>query len=373
MNVGLALLTLFPGRAGGAETYVRGLLGAYAAGEGPELTSALVARQNSSSLQGFASPTVSLTRIGSYKPGSGSLTRLLAMEAARFKKRALARDLPPDLDLVHYPVTVPIPQIDGLPKVVSLLDLQHHDLPAMFSTAERRFRSWAYDRSAVDADQVITITQFSADRISEKLGIESSKVHAIHLGIDHSVFAPDGPAATIAGLPERYVYYPANSWPHKNHDRLLEAFAAIDDPELHLLLTGSAVGTQPLPAGSDRVHHLGHVTTELVAALYRGAEALIFPSLYEGFGLPPAEAMACGCPVAASNVGAVSEVCGDAALLFDPTDVDAIADAIVRVTSDAELRERLRADGLLQAARFTWEETARQHLAVYRQALERAS
>ena len=83
--------------------------------------------------------------------------------------------------------------------------------------------------------------------------------------------------------------------------------------------------------------------------------------------------MACGCPVAAPNVGAVAEACGDAALLFDPTDVDAITDAIVRVTSDEELRAQLRADGLLQASRFTWEATAQQHLAVYRQALERAS
>jgi len=373
MNLGLSLLTLFPGRAGGAETYVRGLLGAYAAGEGPELTTALVGRQNASSLQGFESPTVALAPMSSYRPGNSSATRLLAMETARFKKRALARELPPGLDLIHYPVTVPIPQIDGLPRVVSLLDLQHHDLPAMFSPAERRFRSWAYDRSAADADQVITITQFSADRISERLGVESSKVHAIHLGIDHSVFAPDGPAAAIAGLPERYVYYPANNWPHKNHDRLLEAFAAIDDAELHLVLTGGATGKQPLPADNARVRHLGHVTTEQVAALYRGAEALIFPSLYEGFGLPPVEAMACGCPVAASNVGAVAEVCGDAALLFDPTDVDAITDAIVRVTSDDELRAQLRADGLLQAARFTWEATAQQHLAVYRQALEHAS
>ena len=121
MNLGLALLTLFPGRAGGAETYVRGLLGAYAAGEGPELTTALVGRQNASSLQGFESPTVALAPISSYRPGNSSATRLLAMETARFKKRALARDLPPGLDLIHYPVTVPIPEIDELPKVVSLL------------------------------------------------------------------------------------------------------------------------------------------------------------------------------------------------------------------------------------------------------------
>ena len=118
-----------------------------------------------------------------------------------------------------------------------------------------------------------------------------------------------------------------------------------------------------------RVHHLGYVDEQEVAALYRGAEAMIFPSLYEGFGLPPLEAMACGCPVAASKTGAVAEVCGDAALLFDPNDVDAIEAAISRISSDARLRSELSGAGIKQAANFTWERAARRHLEVYRNAL----
>lgn len=369
MDVGLSLLTLFPGRAGGAETYVRGLLGAFAAGEGPELSMLLTSRHSGPSVSEFAGERVRVVPVDSYRPGNSQLTRVLAMQTARLRNGRIIGDVPTGLDLIHYPVTVPIPKVKGLPSVVSLLDVQHHDLPAMFSPAERAFRRWGYDNAARQANRVITITQFSADRITELLGIPSDRVRAIHLGIDHDLFTPNGPAAMIDGLPARYLYYPANSWPHKNHRRLIEAFKRIDDPELALVLTGTKTNSLDLGADDARVHHLGHVAEKDVAGLYRGAEALIFPSLYEGFGLPPLEAMACGCPVGASNVGAVAEVCGDAALLFDPEDVEAIADAITRVTTDEPLRAELTAAGTERAAEFTWQKTAQKHLEVYQQAL----
>jgi glycosyltransferase involved in cell wall biosynthesis len=107
------------------------------------------------------------------------------------------------------------------------------------------------------------------------------------------------------------------------------------------------------------------VAEDQIAPLYRGAEALIFPSLYEGFGFPPLEAMACGCPVAASDTGAAAEVCGDAALLFDPENVASIADAVSRISTDEPLRASLKKRGLSQAANFTWEQSARGHYAVY--------
>ena len=369
MNVGLALLTLFPGRAGGAETYVRGLVGAFAAGDGPEKTTALVNRQSERALRELASPQLEFQLVDSYRPGDSRVTRLLAMEAARLRTGRIARDVPSDINLIHYPVTVPIPKLKAVPRVVSLLDLQHHDLPKMFSPAERSFRRWAYDRAAREANEVITISEFSAERISSQLGIGRERIHVIHLGIDHARFAPDGPSAEIPGLPQRYIFYPANQWPHKNHELLLKAFERVDDPELHLVLSGQAASQSSHSAAAGRVIRLGHVDADQVAGLYRGAEALIFPSLYEGFGLPPLEAMACGCPVAASDLTAISEVCGDAALLFDPTDADAIAAAIKQVTTDGELRDRLRQAGTQQAAQFTWAKAAHQHLEVYEAAL----
>ncbi len=370
MNVGFSLLTLFPGQAGGAETYVRGLLAAYAAGAGPEMTTALVSRHSAPAVERLAGPHLKVQHVPSYRPGDSDLTRLLAMGSARIIPGRGARDLPANLDLIHYPVTVPIPRLPGVARVVSLLDVQHHDLPGAFSAAERRFRRWAYDDSARQADQVITITSFSAERIAERLGIDRRRIHPIHLGIDHERFTPNGPTSDLPGLPERYLYYPANAWPHKNHKLLLDAFSQIKDPSLHLILTGSGDTAALMRSAGERIHHLGHVPADQVAPLLRGAQALIFPSLYEGFGLPPLEAMACGCPVAASNTGAVAEVCGDAALLFDPTSSSAVAGAIEQITSDRTLRDQLLQSGIARAAGFTWDATAKQHSAVYRQALE---
>ena len=141
MNVGLALLTLFPRRAGGAETYVRGLVAAFAAGDGPEKTTALVSWQSEPALRELAGPQLKLQLVGSYRPGDSRVTRLLAMEVARLRSGRIARDVPSGIDLIHYPVTVPIPKLKGIPRVVSLLDLQHHDLPKMFSSASRAARS----------------------------------------------------------------------------------------------------------------------------------------------------------------------------------------------------------------------------------------
>lgn len=361
----MSLLTLFPGRVGGSETYVRGLLDAYAAGPAPERLTLLTSRHSDAAARGFAGGPIDVHHVRSYRPGDGRATRLAAMYAARALPGLSARDVPGGLDLVHYPVTVPIPRVAGVPTIVSLLDVQHHELPGMFSAAERRFRRWAYDDAARGADVVVTITRHSAKRIVEQLGIPAERVLPIHLGVDHARFAPDGPPPSTAGLPERYLVYPANAWPHKNHERLLEAFARVGDPSLHLVLTGQAFGREAELAAHPRVRHLGHVPAGELPALYRGAVAMVFPSLFEGFGLPPLEAMACGCPVAASDAGAIAEVCDEAVVAFDARDVDAIAAAIESLAADEALRERLRRAGLERAAGFTWERTAREHLRAY--------
>src|SRR4030095_9441710 len=137
--------------------------------------------------------------------------------------------------------------------------------------------------------------------------------------------------------------------------------------QLRLVLTGGGLERlEPLPEG---VESLGEGPASQLASLYRRAACLVYPSLYEGFGIPPLEAMACGCPVAASNAGAIPEVCGDAAVLFDPTDVEAMAAAMLEPD---ERREELQALGRERAAQFTWDETARRHEDVYRTALSGA-
>jgi glycosyltransferase involved in cell wall biosynthesis len=176
----------------------------------------------------------------------------------------------------------------------------------------------------------------------------------IPLGLDHAELRPG------TGEREPFLLYPARRWPHKNHERLFEAFALVrrERPELRLVLTGGG----DFSAVPNGVEARGHVPRSEVVSLMQRASALVFPSLYEGFGLPPLEAMACGCPVASSNAGSLPEVVGDAARLFDPTDPAAIVTAVDDVLRDPDEWSRR---GLERAAGFSWARTAREHDAVY--------
>lgn len=382
MHVGFSLLTLFPGRVGGSETYVRGLLREFARSGQPERVTVLANRHVMAAYGELAHGPVRLHHVRSYRPGDRAVTRALAMATARALPCRTARDVPPAFDVVHFPVTVPIPRVEA-PSVVTVFDLQHRDLPQLFSRAERAYRHWAYDGAARAATFVVTTSAYSRDRLVEFVGIAPERVAVIHMGIDHERFGPDPGAdderwAASLGLPPRYVFYPANAWPHKNHERLIEALAAVSDRDLTLVLTGQAYGKLDALLAlarrhgiEQRVHHLGQVPAPVLPLLYRRAQALIFPSLYEGFGAPPLEAMACGCPVASSTNASLGEICGDAALAFEPEESASVAVAIERIVSDEELRARLRVAGLARARSFSWAEAARRHRQVYERAARR--
>jgi glycosyltransferase involved in cell wall biosynthesis len=268
--------------------------------------------------------------------------------------RALHRALG-EIDVIHYPLTVSVPRTNG-PRVVTLQDLQHRDLPEYFSASRRRFRRHAYDGASQWADAVIVTSAFVQSRAQELLGLDESRLHVIPLGVDHALFTPGD------GAREPFLLYPARPWPHKNHARLLEAFVLLRSelPELRLVLTGGGLeALGALPEGVDRA---GIVSPEELASLYRTAACLVFPSLYEGFGLPPLEAMASGCPVAASAATAIPEICGDAAVYFNPLDPEAIANGVREALA---LADELHELGIARAARFTWEAVARAHDDVY--------
>lgn len=348
MRVGLSLLTLVPGISGGSETYAR------------ELCRAL-ARVGSHRYEALV-PTLALdagggleTVVATGYPASTTIPgRLRAMTGASMRPGALARRLR-GADVVHYPLTVPVPPVDR-PTIVTLLDVQHLDLPRLFPRGERLFRRLAYDRGSRKADQVVVISEWTRGRVIERLELDPGRVHAIPLGVDHERFAPD-PAVER----EPFLLYPARPWAHKNHARLFDAFARLrrDRPELRLVLTGVGHDPARLPPG---VETRGGVSLGELVSLYRRAAALVFPSLYEGFGLPPLEALACGCPVASSDAGSLPEVLGDAAVLFDPEDTD----AIVAGANEALARAaELSALGPARAAAFTWDATARAHDEVY--------
>jgi len=316
--IGISMLTLRPGRMGGSETYARGLARALA---------------DHGSLE--------------YR----CLVPAEAADAADGLPFVVGRRLE-GLDAVHYPFTIPVPRT-ALPTAVTLHDLLHREEGHLPSPLKRFLRRFTYDRAARRARLVMVPSEFVRDRAHELLGLPLERIRTVRHGIDHDRFRP-GPQAR-----EGFLLYPANAWPHKNHARLFEAFALLrsDRPELELVLTGE--GFRDLPAG---VRTVGRVGWDELPSLYRRAGALVFPSLYEGFGLPPLEAMACGCPVACSNAGSLPEVCGDAAVFFDPGSAEEIASAAARA-----LEGELVPLGLQQAARFTWAEAARSHDAVYRE------
>lgn len=288
---------------------------------------------------------------------------------------------PRDVDVIHYPLTVPVPRAAGLPSVVTLHDLQHLELPDFFSRAELLYRRFAYEGAARRADVVVTISSHARDMIVSRLGVDSSRVVVAPHGVDHARFVPAGddrPLLAPLGLPSRFIVYPANLWPHKNHSRLLQALAQVPDVSLvlcgnpydrldALMAEASALGVR------ERVRHLGFVSHEVVPALLRDARAMVFPSLFEGFGQPPLEAMACGCAVASSVRGALGEVCSGAVLELDPLDVDSIAAAMARLASDDALVADLRARGPERAGAFTWARSAELHRDAYQLAVSVAA
>jgi glycosyltransferase involved in cell wall biosynthesis len=348
--VGIALLTLVPGELGGSEQATRGLLGGLAR------IGTLEYRAYVPAVAPDAGEGLPTEVVPEYRRAHSIPERFAAMTLAALRPGPLRRRLAA-ADVVHYPLTIAIPPA-RVATVVTLYDVQHLDLPELFPRAERAFRALSYHCSARSARRVVVSSDFVRERAVEKLGLDPGRIRVIPFGIDHDRFRPGDDQR------EPFLLYPARLWPHKNHRRLFEAFALLrrEQPELRLVLTGGGHSAQP-PAG---VEIRGQVSADELVSLYQRASALVFPSLYEGFGQPPLEAMACGCPVACSKAASLPEVCGDAARYFDPENVEQIAEAARDVLADPEV---WRARGLEQAAKFTWERTARAHEDVYRELL----
>lgn len=225
---------------------------------------------------------------------------------------------------------------------------------------------------------VIAISQATKDDLVRLLGIEPDRVHVIYPGIDHDLFNPAraGDAArrreVLAryGIAGRFLLYVGDSEWRKNLRRVLEALAGTGD-DLKIVLAGKRALTDTTLHGwieelslRERVITPGYVPDADLPLLYGDAIAFVFPSLYEGFGFPIAEAMACGCPVISSNVSSMPEVAGEAALLVNPLSVAEIRAAMARVLTDNTLRERMAEAGLRQAVQFSWPRAARETLDV---------
>jgi glycosyltransferase involved in cell wall biosynthesis len=370
VHVAYNLLHLVPGETGGAEVYARRLLPALRKAE-PELRLTLFMGGPAANEDWGEGVKVAPLR---FDPRS-RIRRVLAEQT--LLPRAV-RNV--EADLLHN-VFNTAPAVRTVPQVTTIHDLVFKRYPETHGLLAKGVEILV-PLAARRSERVLTDSEASKTDIVRFLEVSADKVDVAPLGpgIPEDVAGPppheirrrfelgDSPLV-LSVLAKR---------PHKNAARLIEAFAQV--PEGILVMPGYSTGYEDeLRSSIDaaglggRVRLLGWVDDATLDGLYRAADCFVFPSLAEGFGLPVLEAMLRGVPVACSNATSLPEVAGDAALLFDPLDVDAIAVSVRRILEDRELAERLRAAGLERARRFSWKETARQTLGCYRKAIQDAA
>lgn len=289
------------------------------------------------------------------------------------------------LDLLHSPYYIKPYAGLSCPSVVTIYDLIGRRHPETLSRRGRVLQMAALSLAVRSAAHIITISQSSCQDILRYYRVPAGRVSVIPCAADPH-FAPQ-PAARIAAvrahyrLPPRYLLYLGSNKPHKNLISLVHAWGQVvgdqaadqtDDQAPHLVIAGHHDPRYPEAEElaqarglTDSILFRHNVADTDMPALYSGAEAFVFPSYYEGFGLPPLEAMACGTPVLCASASSLPEVVGTAALLFDPMRVEEIADGIRRLLQDGALRAQLRAAGLQRASLFSWERAARETLTVY--------
>ena len=287
-------------------------------------------------------------------------------------------------DLLHVP-HYNAPLFQRTPLVITIHDLIHITDPDYRAS----FKAWAYARpvlslAARKAEHIITDSEYYKAQIIERLGVPSSKVSAIYCGVNGEFLPMDREEAlnivsTALEIPEPYLLYVGSLKRYKNVSSLLKAFSLLRQRRnipLRLLILGNDEQGKRELAGecarlriSERTDFVPYVGQQLLPKVYAAADMLVMPSRIEGFGLPVLEAMACGTPVVCSHAASLPEVGGEAVRYFDPSSPEDLADAIEQVLSSKELRESLRAKGLLRAARFTWKESVEKHVPVYRAAL----
>lgn len=282
---------------------------------------------------------------------------------------SLARE---HVQLVHEPHYV-LPPLLNCRSVVTIHDCIHlmfpEYLPNKLAYVYAKSSMWTASRKA---DRILTVSEASKRDILRFFNVPPEKVVVIHNAIDERFLAPANPERMELvrqryQLDHPFVLYVGNIKPHKNIERLIAAFGAARgqcQDDLKLIIIGDEISKYPALRQSVHKHKLdkhvrflGFQPMETLAAFYRQARAFVFPSLYEGFGLPPLEAMACGAPVVTSNVSSLPEVAGGAALLVDPYDVEAIANGIVRAVTDEPFRAVMIEKGKQRARTFSWKQS----------------
>jgi glycosyltransferase involved in cell wall biosynthesis len=373
VHVGLNLIYLVPGETGGMEVYARELIPALLAAAPPDVRFTAFVNREAVGAEGpwrELLPAVELP-VRARNRAQWALAEQTVLPAAAMRAR---------VDLVHSLAST-APTWGRFRKVVTIHDLIYARYPETHAGIREKGMRVLVPLAARRSDRVIAISQNTREDLVELLHLAPERIDVVSQGLGGPRKQTPMPAAEVRArhrLGQRRVLLSLSAKrPHKNLPRLIGALARIP-AESRPLLVLPGYGTdheQELRALADRlgvaddVRLLGWMSGPELEGLWELADAFVFPSLYEGFGLPVLEAMARGVPVACSNASSLPEVAGEAALLFDPHDERAIASAVERVLTDEPLRERLRELGLPRAREFTWERTARGTLASYVRAL----
>src|SRR5215470_1432901 len=292
-------------------------------------------------------------------------------------------------DLVHFPHLFWLPRALPCPYVTTVHDLLEHMARAREKSSLRRFLHFHLTRRVLrGASRIFAVSQFTKSELEKLFGIPSSHIDVVYNAIDERFLHGHATQADREVIAQRYqvnypfILYAGRISPHKNLVRIIEAFSALrgelDKEErlldLKLIIIGDDLSGHPdlrrtvVRSGvQNEVRFLGFVPIEVLRIFYDVANVFLFPSLYEGFGLPPLEAMAHGTPVVTSNTSSLPEVTGKGAVLVNPENVFEIRRALYRVLTDSALRERLKKQGFEQSQRFSWNKSAQRILAVYKE------
>ena len=269
-------------------------------------------------------------------------------------------------DLFFCPLLVLEPLQVDIPTAVMMPDLQHEFHPEFFENNILQWRRQTYLPTARNVDVLMTLSEHAKESIRDIYKVDPAKVEVVYLGVDDEFrnLSPE-PCAKFKELklPVKYFYFPANYWPHKNHSNILKALAELlqSIPDAHLICTGASEGSDRVLKEAEslgisrNVRLLGHVDRAVVIDLYRNAQALMFATQFEGFGIPLVEAFSLGTPAITSSKGSCEEVAGDAALVVNALDPSSIAAGMQRILSDHPLREQLIERGKIRAKHFSWQ------------------
>lgn len=293
----------------------------------------------------------------------------------------LPRKIPPSDCFWSPHYNIPLRSIKARRRMVTVHDVFHLAFYEVLPLPQKVYARQMFNGVVKKADKIITVSETSKSEICKYTGAAPDKITVIHNGLDKSIFNLSKDAQLLKRLrekyrlPERFILFVGNVKPHKNLKNLVLAFAklSLKIPDVRLVVVGKREGfitgdeaisgvLAQHPGIEEKIIFTSAVEYEELPSIYKLASVLVLPSLYEGFGLPPLEAMACGCPAIVSGIPVFRETCNDAVLFVDTHDPDGIANGIEKVLNDENLRSQLINKGLQRVENFSWEKSAEKHI-----------